>query len=282
MSVLTKKLQRELQAVSAIRELTDVFQNTASIKIRAVRAEVLASKLFFNELWGIYQDLRVRHHSNNELGKINRHLHLYISSPAGLAGPSDEQILRILQSEHSPGASDIIVLGSHGNYLLKNYDLAPLRAFEMPDIGEDFMVEPILEIVRQYETTTAYYNSYQSLTLQRPAKLTLLLEAQQLTEEERLQVEQGATEIITADNYILEPNAQHVIDYLSQIMLNTSITQLVLESQLAQQAGRFTNMSLAHSRAEKLTQKTNQRLFSLRRRERDESTRQIVTAAGML
>ena len=280
----SRDLKAELGSIQVIENLTDVFENTASIKIRAVRQQVLSSKLFFNDLWNIYQQIRISQDIPKDAltGSLDKHLLLFIASPVGLAGPSDAQIFQQLGADYKPGETDILVIGSHGNFLLGEYKLKPVAAFEMPDTTKDFTVDPILSIVRQYKKTTAYYNSYVSLTTQRPAKLQLLLEAQKLSDEERALMEGGETEVISTENYIFEPSITHIVEYLGQIMLNTTLTQLLLESQLAQQASRFTNMTLAHDRAKKLYLKTFLDLQKVKRSERDEMTRQIVTAARMI
>lgn len=280
----SRHLKSELGEIRVIENLTDVFENTASIKIRAVRQQVLSSKLFFNDLWNIYQQIRVSQDIPKDAlsGSIDKHLLLFIASPVGLAGASDAQIFQQLSADFKPNSTDILVIGSHGNFLLNQYKLKPVQAFEMPDTTKQFTVDPILDIVRQYKKTTAYYNSYVSLTVQRPAKLQLLLEAQKLTEEEKQMMDVGETEVISTENYIFEPSITHIVEYLGLIMLNTTLTQLLLESQLAQQAGRFTNMTLANERAKKLYKKTFLDLQKIKRSERDEMTRQIVTAARMI
>lgn len=280
MSTQSKTLKGELQTVKVIEELTEVFQNTASVKIRSIRKQVLSSKAFFNDMWSIYQELRVETKiSFRDMASNNRQLLLFIASPAGLAGPNDLQIIDDLTSHYDAAKQDVVVIGSHGVQLLKQQGIKPIRAFEVPDITKDFTVDPIVDLIKTYDSTVAFYASYISLTTQLASKRQLLLEAQELTEEERVLIKTGATEVIASGNYIFEPSLEAAILTLEQAMLYTTVTQLILESNLAQLASRFTNMTLSHERAVRQRKKTFLEFLSARRTERDEVTRQIMVAA---
>ncbi len=280
MSDRSRALKQNLETIGVIEDLTEVFQNTASVKIRAVRKQVLNSKLFFNDLWQVYRQLRVESRVLLEDAAENRKtLRLFISSPAGLGGASDAVVLQKLRANYDASKDDVMVLGSHGSALLHDSGIQPVRAFELPDISKPFTVQPIVDVVRSYAATVAYYQSYVSLTVQQPSSLNLLLEAQTLTEEEKLLVERGETEIISSANYIFEPSLEGVCIMLEAAMIKITLTQLVQESGLAQLAGRFTTMTLAHDRAKRRHKNTVLEFLSARRTERDEITREIMVAA---
>lgn len=57
-------------------------------------------------------------------------------------------------------------------------------------------------------------------------------------------------EIITAENTIFEPSVYGVIDHLERSMLQIAMSQLILDSKLAQYASRFRAMTASHERAE--------------------------------
>ena len=280
MNARTRLLKDELQTVRVIEDLTEVFQNTASVKIRSIRQQVLSSKMFYNDLWEIYQQLRTETRITLRDAAIStKELFLFVASPAGLTGQNDEQILADLKAHYHADRQDVVVIGSHGAQLLKQHGIQPIRAFEVPDITKDFTVGPIVDLIRTYETATAFYDAYISLTTQQAAKRKFLLEAQHLTAEEKAMIETGEAEIIASGNYIFEPSLEVAILTLEQTMLYTTVTQLLLESRLAQLASRFTNMTLAHERAVKQRKHTFLEFLSSKRTERDELTRQITIAA---
>lgn len=282
MSNTSREHFKDYQSLGIMENLTEVFQNTASVKIRGIRKQVLSSKLFFNDLWDIYKQLRVETRATvYDSDKRHKHLFIFIASPIGLAGPSDQQIISMLVADHIHGVHDVLVIGSHGAALLKQRLITPISSFETPDITKPFTVEPIIQILRKYKSTTIYYDSYVSLTVQRAAKLELLLAPQELTLEEKQMIETGKTEVIAANNYIFEPSLEHTTVILEQFMINTTIKQLMLESRLAQLASRFTNMTMAHEKVESSQRKAYMSFLSSRRNERDASAREILVAARM-
>ena len=59
-----------------------------------------------------------------------------------------------------------------------------------------------------------------------------------------------AAETINPENYIFEPSTYEVAAHLERTMIQIAISELILESKLAQYASRFKAMSAARERAE--------------------------------
>ena len=56
-------------------------------------------------------------------------------------------------------------------------------------------------------------------------------------------------EVISEANYIFEPSTYDVVDHLERSMMQIAVSQLILNSKLAQYASRFRAMTASHSRA---------------------------------
>lgn len=282
MNSLSRNLQQNLRTLSVVEDLTEVFQNTASVKIRAVRQRVLSSKLFFNDLWNIHQQLRVEtRKSISDASANRRQLRVIITGPATFSGGTDERLINQLKSDFVASKHDVLVIGSHGANLLKQANIKPVASFELPDISSPFTIDPIVDVIKTYQSTVAYFESYISLTVQTPQKIDLLTEPQILTDDEKSLIKTGQTEIIAVGNYIFEPSLEVAILTLEQTMLKVTITQLILESGLSQLANRFTTNTLANDRAKRQHRKTLIKFLATRRNERDEANRQITVAARM-
>lgn len=274
-----RSISTELGTVQTIEGLTNVFSNLASIQIRSMRREVLNAKLFFNDLWELYTQLRVQ--GGLHLLDTDQRLAIAITSPVGLGGGADREILSLLEAELKTHPLDIIVIGSHGVQLLDAAGLKTIGSYELPDISKEFTVEPLVAIVQRYAATSVFYQSYQSLGTQRAAKLELLAAPQELSADEAATLQSGqTTDVISPHNFIFEPSIGEVIQTLEDTMTNTTLTQLLLESRLSQLANRFTNMTLAHDRAKDLQRKLYLQQAAAKRARRDEATRQIMAAVG--
>lgn len=53
------EIAREEAAMGTLVELTSVFEGIASMKISRIKNQVMHSMKFFDEIWGIYAQLRV-------------------------------------------------------------------------------------------------------------------------------------------------------------------------------------------------------------------------------
>jgi F0F1-type ATP synthase gamma subunit len=147
-----------------------------------------------------------------------------------------------------------------------------------PDITRPIDTSSIVTLARQYRRSFVYYQEFQTLTIQKPNRIELVLETQTLENSELARGKINTDNIILASEYLFEPTIDEVIEYLENVMLNITMTQLIFESQLAQFAARFTAMLMARRRAHDAQNDARLRFLSARRRERDEAAHEIVYA----
>ena len=83
---------------------------------------------------------------------------------------------------------------------------------------------------------------------------------------------------ITDVNYIFEPTIPAVVDYMEQSMLGVALSEVIMESKLAQQASRFRAMSAARSRARDSEDELRLQFNDADRAIKDERTKEIVNA----
>ena len=167
-----------------------------------------------------------------------------------------------------------------GGALLHSQGVTPIRGFKQPEITQPIDTSPIVSYVTQYRRTFVYYQEFQSLTVQSVGKIELILEAQALKQDEMTRLDHD--NLIVAAEYLFEPTEAAVVEYLEHVMLGVALTQMILESQLSQFAARFTSMIGANTRAVEAGQETYLHWLAARRRERDETAREIVNAIGGL
>lgn len=272
------------QDVVAIKQTASIFENIASIRLRQIKEQVLASRGFFNKLWSIYTSLRIdeKHsHAFEHKAKIDREVMVLISSNFSLVGQIDAKLLDVCLKEYNPKTTDLIMIGDHGKRLLKERDITPSQSFPLPDITKPIDIENVVEILTQYKAPVVYYPSYISLTEQEIVSFTLIEAVQTLSDAEEREHPEG---LIYAQECIFEPSEEELIAYLESMMIQAILTEVILEASLAHFASRFTAMSFAEDRAgdiEKVLTRTAKRL---RRFEHDELDRsyQIKSKIGVI
>lgn len=245
-----KQIGRELKAMEVIAELSGAFEGIASMRISQIKNQVQSATKYFDELWQMYSQINVegkfkfgRSQSTTEI--INKELLIAVTAEGGLSGDIDENLITWMLKNYDPSKNDIIVIGHHGAVKLVQSRVIFKKYFKLPQRDQNINVAPLIREVQRYRATTVYYQTYVSLMVQDIKRIEL----------GKAVIEQGQqvknpSEIINELNYIFEPSTFEVIDHLERSMLQISLSQVILESKLAQYASRFRAMSDARDKAE--------------------------------
>lgn len=248
------ELEREEQAMGALVELTSVFEGIASMKIAQIKNQVLEATAFFNELWGIYSQLHVSAifgfgRSQEEVDVIDKELYIIITAEGGFSGDIDQKLIHLMLKTYDKEKNAIIVIGHHGAIQLAQRGISYEKYFKLPSKDKNINVTPIIKEVQKYKKTTVFYQEYISLMSQDVKSIELSTAV-----SEKGQQSEDPNEIISESNYIFEPSTYDVVDHLERSMMQIAMSQLILNSKLAQYASRFRAMSASHTRADEAKQ----------------------------
>lgn len=245
-------IERDVKSIGTLVELTSVFEGIASMRIAQIKNQVLQATEFFNDLWEIYSQLRVdnlfrfgRSQSDDEI--FNKDLFIIITAEGGFSGDIDQKLIKVMLDDYDKDKHDILVIGHHGAMQLAQRGVKFIKYFKMPTKDKNINVDPIIRYVQKYQKTKVYYQEYISLMVQDVKRIELSAAVQ---EQGKISEEGEKHEIITSDNTIFEPSMYKVIDHLERSMLQIAMSQLILDSKLAQYASRFRAMTASHERAE--------------------------------
>ena len=245
-------IEKDVKSIGTLVELTSVFEGIASMRIAQIKNQVLQATEFFNDLWEIYSQIRVdnlfrfgRSQSGDEV--LNKDLYIIITAEGGFSGDIDQKLIKVMLDGYDKEKQDILVIGHHGAMQLAQRGVGFIKYYKMPTKDKNINVEPIIRYVQKYNKTTVFYQEYVSLMVQDVKKIELSAAVQ---EQGKQSQENDKKEIITGDNTIFEPSTYKVIDHLERSMLQIAMSQLILDSKLAQYASRFRAMTASHERAE--------------------------------
>ena len=275
-------IQKDLEETHTLEGLTEVFESIASLHIAKIRGRVVASKAFFGELWQTYQAIRIDPKDRLKRGgpeqEKTRDVFLAITGEGKLSGYIDEQIISALLDAHkTAGDTDIMVIGSHGLSQLNSHKATVAGSFPMPAGDESFSVADVIEQLNNYRHITVFYQTYESLRVQKVGRIELVSAVRDLSED----VEEG-TETLNPRDYIFEPDLHKIADYMESVMMEVALIQLIMESKLAQYATRFTNMSRAKHRANELTSAYQRQYLRSKRAENDDRLKEVISAVRRL
>jgi F-type H+-transporting ATPase subunit gamma len=271
-----QEIERDIVGMQTLSDLTSVFEGIASMRIAQIKTQVLQSQNYFDTLWQMYTQIRAgtpfsfgRRVSGEEI--INKELFIVITAEGGFSGDIDQKLISWMLKSYDKEKNDIIVIGHHGAIQLAQRGVSFKKYFKLPSKDQNINVTPIIREVQNYKSTNVFYQTYVSLTVQDVKRISL----SSAVEEQGKDVEQGK-EIINEATYIFEPSSFAVVDHLERSMMNIALSQVILESKLAQYASRFQAMSAAHNRANETVGDYKLMYNRARRAIKDERLKEII------
>lgn len=235
--------------MSTIVNLTSAFEGLASMRISQTKNQVLQSQAFFNEIWHIYSQLRVdslfRFGRTASEDVSDKDLFIAVTAEGGFSGDIDQKLIASMLTEYSADKHDIIIIGHHGAVQLAQAGIAYKKYYKLPENDTNINVQPLIRLVKRYHSTTVFYQAYASLMVQDIKRIELNSAVQSAGKEAGKQ-----DEIIDESTYMFEPSSFDVVAHLERSMLEITLSQVILDSKLAQYASRFRAMSVSHERAD--------------------------------
>jgi F-type H+-transporting ATPase subunit gamma len=179
-----------------------------------------------------------------------------------------------MQKEYTPETHDIIVIGHHGAIQLSQQGISYRKYYKLPANDQNINVKPLTKHISEYKDTVVFYQSYESLMVQNIRRIELQ-NAVKDAGQRNVSTEED-DEIISDANYIFEPGTYEVVAHLERSMLQISLSQLILDSKLAQYASRFRSMSAAKQRGEETFKDLTLQYNRTKRAISDERLKEII------
>jgi F-type H+-transporting ATPase subunit gamma len=274
--IKSNELATERDTMGTMVELTSAFEGIASARIAQIREQVLMSQEYFGDLWRIYSQLRVDEffhfgRGDKDIEAIDKELMILITSEGSFSGDIDQRLVNTALKDYDPAKNDILIIGHHGAVQLAQKGVAYVRSFKTPEKDMNINTKPIVREVQKYRSTLVYYQQYKSLTSQSIQKIRLSKAVM-----ERGQSVAAGEEVIDETTYIFEPDSYAVVDHLERSMMEITISEVILESKLAQYASRFRAMSAAKERANDTLTDVSLAYNRARRHEKDERLKEVI------
>lgn len=244
------EVKAEENDVRSVVSLTSALESLSSMQIAKTKNKVLISNQFFDEVWGIYKQIRVDVMFNygrvEDEKPINKELLILITAKGGLSGDIDNRLIRRVTERYDPEKNVVMVIGHHGAVKLKQAHIDYTYYFDLPE--QDYInVDPLMDITRKYAKSRIYYQDYVSLSQQEIKDVDL---SEVVSSKGRVaDLTTVGDDLVTEKNYIFEPNSFAVAAYLENSILRLTISQFIYDSRLAQVASRFKAMSAAKERS---------------------------------
>ena len=281
--VSPQEIEVQLNGVSTLVELTSVFEGIASMRIAQVKNQVLQSQQYFDTLWQMYSQIRVGNffhfgRQESQESVIDKELYIAITAEGGFSGDIDQKLINWMLKNYDPEKNDIIVVGHHGAIQLAQNRIKFLKYFKLPAKDQNINVTPIIREVQRYRTASVYYQQYISLMVQDVKKISL----SSAVEDRGKKVVDKGKDYISEETYIFEPSTYAVVDHLERSMMSIALSQVILESKLAQYASRFRAMSAAHTKGVETVDDLRLHFNRAKRAIKDERLKEITSGMKVM
>ncbi len=270
------EVAKQEAAMATLTDLTSVFEGIASMRIGQIKTQVQQASQFFHELWPIYAQLKVGTYfgfgrSQSQVKVIDKELYIIITAEGGFSGDIDQKLIELMLKTYDPAQNEIIVIGHHGALQLAQRGITYKKYFKLPTQDQNINVSPVIQEVQQYRSTSVFYQEYVTLMSQVARQIELSMAVQQ-----RGKKAVPVQEVISEATYIFEPSTYSVVDHLERTMMQIAVSQLILESKLAQYGSRFRAMSASHERADDAKAELHLLYNRAHRTAKDERLKEIV------
>ena len=271
-----QEIQKDVVGMTTLSELTSVFEGIASMRIAQIKNQVVQSQNYFDRLWQMYSQINVgavfsfgRHTDDAKV--IDKELFIVITAEGGFSGDIDQKLITWMLKNYDKQKNDIVVIGHHGAIMLAQRGVSFRKYYKLPKKDENINVSPIIQEVQKYKSTMVYYQTYVSLAVQDVKRISLSSAVQEQGKDV-----QKSEEIINEMTYIFEPSTFAVVDHLERSMMTIALSQVILESKLAQYASRFQAMTASHKRANDTVSDLKLQFNRAKRAIKDERLKEII------
>jgi len=252
------KIDQEINEVSSLRNLVEIYGEIASIRMVKIRAFVLKNRQFLEAITDIFHDSLeayakklsdlVKKGKLKKGGKVTFLAHngktvaVLISANTGFYGEVVLETFRKFLEDIRKEDFEITIIGRNGRTLfLGEEPKRPYTFFELPDYGvNELKLAEVIRHLVQYEEIRVYYGQYQSVVTQKPTTFSISAGTPIREEVEEPKV-----------SYIFEPTVEKILMFFETQIFASLFDQSIRESQLAKFASRILAMDRASQNIDK-------------------------------
>lgn len=250
-----KKIHQDLEIISTIGLIANVYQETAHLKMVEIRQNVLKTREFLNELTRIYNFIKKSYFSSQKqtnkkgvrekssfIAKKQKGVLIFLSVNEIFYGTLILDIWKKIQEYLKKNKNDLVVVGRIGKYLAEGSGLGhKMMYFELNDENpEKETIKNIVELIKNYEKITVFHGKFETVIEQNPAMIDI--SGGVFLEEE----------IEGVKKYLFEPSPEAVLGFFETEIVSALFNQTILEHRLARYAARMMSMYQATENAKKM------------------------------
>ena len=260
-----KEITGLIDEAKSLKQITQVFTQIASSKLKKIRAGVERNREFFGDLsllFGLVNTIAVKRKIPLP-PKNGKTLVILLSSNERFYGKISSELLEYFMIQTSKIRSDKIIIGRSAIESMKsvNYALKFTPLILKGDFPTNAELLDLAGTVKDYSKVLVFHPQFESVLVQVPAISDIT------RSQEQMNTKAGEAEKLAQqyNNYIVEPEIQVMAVFFDSQIKTLLLETTFLEAELARTASRLISMDRAQSEAEKYLSGKQTLLFNARR-----------------
>ena len=250
--VSTKEIKNRIRSMESTKQITKAMEMVASSKLRKAQSQVMASRPYFETLYGILQDIAQnnRDFSSPYLTerKSQKRLYIVIGGDRGLAGGYNNNVIKAAMAQLESGEYGVLPLGKKAVDYFRSHQVEILT--DSYGCAEDISVSDCFTVAKdickrylsgEFGQVYVVYTEFVSVLSQLPQCRRLL----------PLLPEEGNKTAGQSD-MVYEPDSETVFNTVIPEYLGGVLYGALCESRASEQAARRTAMDAATSNADEM------------------------------
>jgi len=261
----TKEITGLIDEAQSLKQITQVFTQIASSKLKKIREGVERNREFFGDLSNLFTLVNViaTWRKIPLPPKNGKTLTILLSSNERFYGKISSELLEFFIVQTSKIRADKIVIGRSALESLKsmNYALSITPIILKSDYPSNLELLNLANMVKSYSKVLIFHPKFESVLTQVPTISDITLSQEEINAKNR-----ETTQLATQYNsYIVEPEIQIMAEFFDDQIKTLLLATTFLEAELARTASRLISMDRAQSEAEKYLIGKQTLLFNARR-----------------
>ncbi len=242
--IARKKLENEIIGLTDLKELIEIYEEIASIRMRRVKSFVLRNREFLAGLTDIYDEVsnyneyvKRQVQKTKKEPKLEKSVAILLSSNTMLYGniirKTFEDYYKYIMSKDV----EVVIIGKTGRQMLLEKGFSrKFEYFELSDSALDSAkLREVYEYASKYDGIYVFHSKFESILHQVPTSTVI---------SEKIEFERENSHT-TVTNYIFEPSFQEVLNFFDKEIVLSIFEQTLHESNLSKFASRMISLDYA-------------------------------------
>lgn len=280
------QLENEIVDLKSLKDLLEVYQEIAAIRMQKVKKSVLKTRVFLEDLNLIYLQTLLSYKNKllKEKNKQNdailpyigvtkyKPVSVFLSSNTALYGGIIISIFNKFIEDIKNNNNDVVIVGKLGKSLYIDNKIE--RDFAYFDLSDGQAASSdlydIVTYIKQYQTINIYHGKFKTI-LNQQVDISNIRDVRNMSTVNNV--------VKGQENFIYEPSLEEVLLFFENELLGSVLEQTVYESNLSKFAARMVSLDAAVNSINQSLTKT--KFLAQRSKHRENNKRQLNTLSGI-